>query len=335
MRMLRYLLALLAAALISATPAAAHEVRPAYLEIREIAPGEYDLLWKTPAKGDMRLSLDVSLPVVCTSLTVPRTVLAGGAVIARWRESCPGGLAGAEVGVSGLRATLTDAIVRFEPLEGGDATLLLSPDAPAAVIPERQSWSSVLADYVALGFEHILLGVDHLAFVLALILLVGNPGRLLGAVTAFTIAHSLTLAATTFGWVQLASAPVEASIALSIAFVAAEALRVRAGGQSLTSRWPWTASLAFGLLHGFGFAGALREIGMPSDAALLALFAFNIGVEAGQIAFIAAVLALGLIWRRLRVPAPDWAPAAPAYIIGVVGCFWFIERTFTILAGGA
>jgi hydrogenase/urease accessory protein HupE len=188
-----------------------------------------------------------------------------------------------------------------------------------------------------LGVEHILLGFDHLMFVLALVLLVRNPGRLFGAITAFTVAHSITLAGTTFGWVRLPSSPVEAVIALSIMFVAVEIMRVRAGKISLTAMMPWLASFAFGLLHGFGFAGALREIGMPEDAAPLALLFFNLGVEAGQVAFIAAVLLVMFAWRRFAPPSfntprvGDIAWRTPVYIIGITSAYWFVERTVGVL----
>lgn len=311
--------------------AAAHEVRPAFLQIREVGHETYDILWKTPAQGDMRLALDVILPPGCTSIAEPRTVMLDGAVIARWRETCPGGLVGRTLGVSALDRTLTDAIVRYEPETGRAITLRLTPDKPSASIPARQPWMSVAATYFVLGVEHILLGFDHLLFVLALLLLVRDLPRLLGAVSAFTVAHTLTLAGTTFGLVRLPSAPVEASIALSIAFLAAEIMRARAGQPSLTRQWPWIAAFGFGLLHGFGFAGALREIGLPEDAVALALLFFNLGVEAGQILFIA--VALAVIWvLRKAIPAPPvWALNAPVYGIGVVAAFWFIERTATLL----
>ncbi|MDZ4760871.1 MAG: HupE/UreJ family protein [Alphaproteobacteria bacterium] len=312
-------------------PAAAHEVRPAYLEIRETAPGAYDILWKTPAQGNMRLNLDVVLPDACTSVTEPHTVLVEGAVVARWRETCSGGLVGREIGIANLDTTLTDAIVRFEPLGGAAKTLRLTADQTSAILPARQPWSEVAWTYSRLGVEHILLGFDHLLFVLALLLLVGDWRRLVGAISAFTLAHSLTLAGTTFGWISLAPAPVEAAIALSIVFLAAEILRARAGRPGLMQLWPWLAAFGFGLLHGFGFAGALREIGVPEDAAPLALLFFNIGVEAGQIVFILGVLAFLALWRRFASIAPAWSLPIPAYIIGTGASFWFIERTAAML----
>ena len=321
------LLMMLAASLFGTGAAQAHEVRPAYLEIREIEAGEYDILWKTPAIGAMRLDLDVMFPETCVTVTEPNTLLVGGSVLARWRESCPGGLTGTTIGVANLDATLTDALVRFEPVTGKPKTLRLTPEAPQGVIPERQPWTEVAVSYFTLGVEHILSGIDHLLFVLTLLMLVGDLRRLTGAITTFTIAHSLTLAGTTFGWVRLPSAPVEATIALSIAFVAAEVLRARDGRAGLTQRWPWLASFSFGLLHGFGFAGALREIGLPEEDTPLALLFFNVGVEAGQLMFIAAVLVLVGLWRRFGREVPKWVEAAPVYIIGAFACFWFIDRT--------
>jgi hydrogenase/urease accessory protein HupE len=255
------------------------------------------------------------------------------AVIQRWRMSCPGGLVGKALVIENLDSTLTDAIVRFEPLTGAPKTLRLNGAAPSAQIPAQQGWSEVAGTYFKLGVEHILFGFDHLLFVLCLLMLVGDLKRLFGAITAFTLAHSITLAGTTFGWLHLSAAPVEASIALSIMFVAAEILRARNGRSSVMQRWPWVASFSFGLLHGFGFAAALREIGIPDDAAPLALLFFNLGVEAGQVAFVLAVLLVRAAWRRYAPATPAWSWRAPPYLAGGMAAFWFIERTAKILLG--
>ena len=332
MRLVRLLVWLSAAAAI-APAALAHEIRPAYLQIREVAPGSYDLLWKTPAQGEMRLALNVLLPEACVDAAEPRSTMVDGAVIQRWRTTCTGGIVGKRVGVENLSQTLTDAIVRFEPMDGQAVTLRVSPDNPAFVIPARQAWTDVAGAYFGLGVEHILFGFDHLMFVLALLILVSNLQRLLAAVTAFTVAHSLTLAGTTLGWISLPGAPVEATIALSIMFLAVEIMRVRAGRRSLTAMMPWLASFSFGLLHGFGFAGALRDIGIPQDAVGTALLFFNLGVEAGQLLFIAAVLALVIAWRRAKAPSPTWALQAPVYVIGACSAYWFIERTWGVFTG--
>lgn len=334
MKALLRLLILLAGLGALQAPALAHEVRPAYLEIREIAAGEYDILWKTPAQGVMRLALDVVLPEGCTTVGEPRTILLDASVLARWRETCPEGLVGQEIGVDRLKATLTDALVRFEPLDGAAVTLRLTPDAPSATIPAKQGWSDVAGTYFGLGVEHILLGFDHLIFVLALLLLVRGVGRLAGAITAFTLAHSLTLAGATLGVFSLPPSPVEATIALSIIFVAVEIMRVRAGADSLTARMPWLVSFSFGLLHGFGFAGALREIGLPQDAVGSALLFFNLGVEGGQLLFVAAVLLARFAWRSTKLPEPGWMAVAPVYLIGGTAAFWFIERMAGIIQPG-
>lgn len=324
--MIRRLLLVLTA-LILAPAALAHEIRPAFLQVREIEPNLYDFLWKTPARGDMRLALNVIQPGECANASEPRSMLVDGAVIQRWRARCEGGLVGKTLAVENLAQTLTDTIVRIELLGRSPQTLRLTPDEPSAAIPDRQPWTDVAITYFRLGVEHILLGFDHLMFVLALLLLIRNVKRLVGAVTAFTIAHSLTLAGTTFGWVKLASAPVEATIALSIMFLAVEIMRVGAGRESLTAKLPWLASFAFGLLHGFGFAGALREIGMPEDAVAISLLFFNLGVEAGQLVFVCVVLFGLTAWRRISLPSPAWAWRAPVYVIGVTSAFWFVERT--------
>ncbi|PQA89584.1 HupE/UreJ family protein [Hyphococcus luteus] len=312
-------------------PAAAHEVRPAYLQIREIEPSTYDILWKTPAQGDMRLALNVVLPPDCRNLSEPRLTPVNGAAIERWRTVCKGGLPGKKIIIENLETSLTDAIMHFEPLSGSPKTLRMNAAAPRAEIPAKQSLWDVAGAYFHLGVEHILFGFDHLLFVLCLLILVGDVKRLLGAVTAFTLAHSITLAGTTFGWMSLAIAPVEACIALSIAFLAAEIVRTRHGETGAMQRWPWIAAFGFGLLHGFGFASALREIGLPDGAVPLALLFFNLGVEAGQILFIASVLAVMLLWRRAAPPPPQWAQRAPPYAAGIIAGFWFVERTVSIL----
>ncbi len=326
----------LAALLAFAPAAAAHEIRPAFLQIHEVEPNTYDMLWKTPAQGEMRLALNVIEPKDCIKAGEPRSSMVGGAVLQHWRTVCNGGIVGKPIEIENLSHTLTDVIIRYEPLDGSDKTLRVKPDNPVTKIPAAQAWTEVASTYFFLGVEHILLGFDHLMFVLALLLLVRDVHRLIGAITAFTVAHSLTLAGTTFSWIKLASAPVEATIALSIMFVAVEIMRLRAGRSSLTATMPWFASFSFGLLHGFGFAGALRQIGVPEDAAPLALLFFNLGVEAGQLTFIAAVLTIMFLWKRLAPTTlttrlGDYAWRAPVYVIGITSAFWFIQRTVVVL----
>ena len=305
----------------------AHEVRPAYLELRETAPDTYEVLWKVPANGEMRLAIYVQFPADARQISEPRGMISGAAHIERWRIQRPGGLDGQSIAIEGLSSTKIDALVRVTDAAGVAQTFRATPDAPSVTITAAASGWQIARTYTALGFEHILLGIDHLLFVLALVLLVKGWKRLVGTITAFTIAHSITLALATLGFVHVPGPPVEACIALSIVFVAAEILRSRAGKPGLTARAPWVVAFTFGLLHGLGFAGALSEVGLPQHAIPLSLLFFNVGVELGQLTFIAAVLSLAAPARRIPLPLPRWAPLIPPYAIGALAMFWVIERT--------
>ena len=304
----------------------AHEVRPAYLELRETAPGNFDVLFKTPMRGDARLALDVSFSGSVKRASPVTSRARDSAMIQTWRLSAIEPLAGQEVRIDGLASTMTDALVRVEFIDGREWIERLTPGAPRATIPAGQSGWSVAVAYLQLGVEHILLGVDHLLFVLTLILIAPNTRQLVMAITAFTVAHSVTLAAATLGLVNVPPPPVEAAIALSIAFVALEIVRAQEGEADIAARAPWVVALAFGLLHGFGFAGALSEVGLPSGHIPAALLFFNVGVEIGQLVFVAVVLSLAAFFRLARNPLPRWATVAPAYLIGSLAMFWVIER---------
>ncbi len=306
----------------------AHEVRPAYLELRETTPGTYDALWKVPARGDnMRLALYVKLPDETRQLTEPRGRFTDDAYVERWQFKNEGGLSGHNIGIDGLSATRVDTLIRMTSLDGVTQTLRATPDAPYVTVAATASNWSVAGTYTALGVEHILLGIDHLLFVLALVLLVKGWRKLLGTITAFTVAHSITLAAATLGFVHVPGPPVEACIALSIVFVATEIVRSRQGRQGLTERAPWVVAFTFGLLHGLGFAGALSGVGLPQNAIPIALLFFNVGVEIGQLAFITLVLGIAAILRQSPVQAPSWGWRIAPYAIGSVAMFWVIERT--------
>jgi hydrogenase/urease accessory protein HupE len=304
----------------------AHEVRPGYLAVRQTDTESFDVLWKVPAKGDLRLSLDARFPENCKEPAPRSSYFSGGASTQRWSVICPGGLTGGTIAIDGLSGTMTDVLVRIERSDGTTLVTRLSPSDPSFVVEAVPSAMNVVGTYLGLGVEHILLGIDHLLFVLALLILVEGRRRLVGTVTAFTIAHSLTLGAATLGFVNVPQTPVEAIIALSIVFVASEIVRARQGRPGLAQRWPWIVAFTFGLLHGFGFAGALTEIGLPAQAVPLALLFFNVGVELGQLAFIAAVGVVIVVARRLALPQPTWAWRVPAYGIGAVAAFWSIER---------
>jgi hydrogenase/urease accessory protein HupE len=311
--------------------ALAHEVRPAYLELRQTGQETYDALWKVPGQGeDLRLGLHLEFPAGCANVTQPRGSMVNNAFTERRTVKCAGGLAGGTIHIAGLAATLTDVLVRIEGLDGSTQVTRLSPSTPSFVVVVAPSALAVARTYLVLGVEHILLGVDHLLFVLALLILVKGRRRLIATVTAFTLAHSLTLAAATLGFVHVPGPPVEAAIALSIVFVAAEIVHSRQGKTGLTERFPWIVAFTFGLLHGFGFASALREVGLPQSAIPVALLFFNVGVESGQLLFIAAVFAvMGLariVTRRIRVPQPAWVWRVPPYAIGSVAAFWIIQR---------
>ncbi|MFG0282933.1 MAG: HupE/UreJ family protein [Phycisphaerales bacterium JB039] len=314
--------------LICAAPglARAHEVRPAYLELRQTAPDTFDVLWKVPARGDLRLGLYVRMPESCEQLSEPRAMFSGDAYIERWSVREADGLVGGEIHIDGLQTMLTDVLVRIERLDGSTQVVRLTPTAPSVTVVASPGPWDVAWTYLVLGVEHILLGIDHLLFVLALLLLVKGWKRITGTVTAFTLAHSVTLALATLGVVQVPPAPVEAIIALSIVFVAAEIVHSSQGRPGLAERWPWVVAFTFGLLHGLGFAGALREVGLPHNAIPLALLQFNVGVEIGQLMFIGAVMILWAGLRKLPVEKPPRLVLAPAYLIGAVAMYWVIER---------
>ena len=318
------ILAALLVLLIVAPLAQAHEVRPAYLRVQQESAEQFNLLWRVPARGDMRLGIYIGLPETCKDLGEKLAWQEGGTHIERWSVQCQGGLFGKEIEVLGLTSTVIDALARIERLDGTTQVERVTPANPSFVVRESESLSEVIATYTLLGFEHILLGIDHLLFVFALLLLVPGRRMLIWTITSFTLAHSLTLAAATMGWVHVPQSPVEAVIALSILFVAMEIVHWKQGRPGITRRWPWLVAFTFGLLHGFGFAGALSEIGLPEHAIPMALLFFNVGVELGQLAFIAGVL---LAWAVLkRISWPQWAWRGPVYAIGSMAAFWTIER---------
>jgi hydrogenase/urease accessory protein HupE len=340
MRRIFVLVAVLEALL--AQPTRADELRPGYLELRQTASGTYSLLFKIPARGeDMRLAIYVHLPEGTQDMAPPRGSFSNGTYVERRTIRRDRGLVGQAITIEGLSATTTDVLVRVERLAGAMQTERLSPTRTEFVVQATPSAGEVAATYLRLGVEHILFGFDHLLFVLALVILVREWRRVAVTVTAFTIAHSITLAAATLGFVNVPGPPVEAAIALSIMLVAVEIVNARQGRPSLTARLPWLVAFSFGLLHGFGFAGALAEVGLPQYAIPVALLFFNMGVEIGQLAFVAAVLSL--IWLLRYAASQLLKPAltkrafegldvAAAYGIGAVAAYWLIERTTALFA---
>ena len=330
-RAFRWLGRLLAGAVVAAIAnhaAIAHEARPAYLELTETLPDRYDVVWRTPVSAGVRLPVVLRFPDEAKNLVEPRLHELPDSIVERRIITAPGGLGGKRIEFVGLQGTITDVLVRMQTHDGVVSTALVRPSRPNLDIVATPGAATVATAYLVHGIKHILLGYDHLLFVLALILIVPKLRVLVTTVTAFTLAHSITLALATLGFVHAPAPPTEAAIALSILLLASEIMRSYSGQPSFTARWPWLVAFAFGLLHGFGFASALAEVGLPKGDIPLALFAFNVGVELGQLAFIAAVLiALGLA-RRIPIPDAVSRQAKPiaTYAIGSLAAFWFVDR---------
>jgi HupE/UreJ protein len=319
---------------VSAPAVVAHEVRPAYLELRQTGADTYDVLWKVPGRGeDLRLGLDVDLPAGCTRVGAPRASMINGAVTERWTARCAGGLDGGTLRIAGLSATMTDVLARLERLDGTTQVTRLTPSSPSFVVAAPAGALGVARTYTVLGIEHILSGIDHLLFVLALIIITRGGWTLVKTVTAFTVSHSITLSLAALGYVHVPSRPVEAVIALSIVFVAAEIVRGQQGRVTFTARAPWIVALTFGLMHGLGFAGGLSEAGLPDGHIPTALLFFSLGVETGHFLFIGAVLSLIALGHRAAsglAPLDGQRAASirllPAYAIGGVAMFWVLQR---------
>jgi hydrogenase/urease accessory protein HupE len=306
--------------------ASADELRPAFLSIREKAPGKFAVIWKVPAAGDRRLALYARLPEACTPESDSIKGFESGSYFERWTVDCRDGLSGQSIAVDGLAESAADVLVRIEYRDGQTQAARLNASATRLVVAGGQTASEVARTYFLLGIEHILTSLDHLLFVLALIFLIGSYWRLVEAITAFTVAHSITLAGAALGYLSLPQEPVEAAIALSIAFLARELVKVRSCRLRASETRPWIMAFAFGLLHGFGFAGALKDIGLPQRDIPVALLSFNIGVEAGQLLFVLAVIAgLKATAALFDVPA---APARllTAYAIGTASTVWLFTR---------
>lgn len=307
-----------------------HALQPGYLELRLIDTDRYSVLWKKPANRGKPMAISPVLPEQCDQTRPPQMVWDGAAYLSRWTAHCRGGLEGGEIHIDGLDQTSTDVLIRFELTDGSVDSRRLTPGDSSFTIPTIPSHFEVVRTYLLLGFKHILEGIDHLMFVLALLILVKGKRRLVITVTSFTLAHSLTLVCATLGLVTIPGPPVEAVIALSIMFVASEIIHGRSGNSGLTEKYPWVVAFIFGLLHGLGFAGALAQIGLPQSAIPIALLFFNVGVEAGQLFFIVCVFSIILVGKeiisRLNTQKMMWVSNVPPYFIGSVAAFWIIQR---------
>ncbi len=321
---------LLLACLVASTDA--HELRPAYLEMRQTGSETFDVMWKVPARGDLRLGLHVRFPEFCKEVQERVAYTANNAHIERWKVQCPGGIAGQTITIDGLSSMLTDVLIRLQWSDGATETVRLNAEQTEYIVKGSPGWHQVAGAYTWMGIEHILLGVDHLLFVLGLLLIVRGVRTLVETITAFTVAHSISLALAVFGIVNVPARPVDAAIALSIVFLGAEILHARRGQQGLTVRFPWIVAFAFGLLHGLGFAGALTSLGLPPTDIPLALLFFNVGVEIGQLLFVLFFVVMAWAFRTLQVVWPKWSEPVPAYVIGTLASYWFIGR-FLVLIG--
>ena len=312
-------------------PTRADEFKPAYLQLTQVDQETYDVLWKIPAIDESTtLRVTPQFPDGTEALTEVRSTFSRGVTLLRWRIRAPEGLDGKAVFFSQLSETRIDVLARLVRLDGSVQLERIVPVSPRFVLKPSPGPLEVVKTYTVLGIEHILTGFDHLLYILGMLILVGGWRRILATMSAFTATHSLTLTAAALGWVHVPQAPVEACIALSIVFVAREIVQVHRGRPGITTRWPWAVALTFGLMHGFGFAGALAEVGLPQSSIPVALLFFNVGVEIGQLLFVGAVLTVIAVgWRAAQ--QHRWSQAAglwriAPYAIGALASFWLVER---------
>ncbi len=311
----------------------AHESRPAYLEMTETAPGRYDVLWRTPLLSGARLPVMLQLPSDARNVSEPAVQELPDSLVERRLIEVAGGLSGRRIEFVGLQATITDILVRVQLLDRERSTTLVHPSQPWIDIAAARGSLAVAFGYFVAGVHHILLGADHLLFVLGLLLIVRDRWMLVKTISAFTVAHSITLALATLGYATPSAAPLNAAIALSILFLGPEITRAWRGETSLTVRHPWVVAFAFGLLHGFGFASGLTTMGLQKAEIPVALLMFNVGVEAGQLAFVALILLLERAFRVLEMRWPRAIEALPAYTVGSLGAYWTIQRVAMLVAG--
>jgi hypothetical protein len=306
----------------------AHESQPGLLELNQLAENRYEVVWRAPIYYGQPHPARVALPEDWQTLGEPTVrELPDSALHRRIVEVPDGGINGTVIRFPGLEGTITDVFVRVSRLDGSEVSQVVRPVAPSAELRGERPWYLSSGEYLVLGFNHILMGVDHLLFVLGLLIIVQGRMMLIKTITAFTVAHSITLALATLGYASIPGPPLNAAIALSILFLGPEIVRVWRGQTSFTIRHPWVVAFAFGLLHGFGFASGLSTVGMPKAEIPLALLAFNVGVELGQLAFVFLMLLMIRAFRVLEFHWPRWAELLPGYAVGSLGAFWTIQRT--------
>lgn len=310
----------------------ADTINPSLLNIKESKLGWYDVTWKVPVKNNRSLDLRMHLPESFEIIgTVVQRVDPGALIETSRHKTLKSSIMGEKISVDGLDQTQSQVLLRIELNDGSIFSKILKAEASEFIIPLKASKLDVAFEYWEMGTIHILEGTDHLLFVFALLLIVVGFKALIKAITAFTVAHSITLILTTLGMISLPSAPTEAIISLSIMFLAAEIIHKYNGQISLTERYPWVVAFIFGLFHGLEFAGALAEIGIPQHEVSLALLMFNVGVETGQLLFILGVLSIITLLRSLPFKVPEGALQTVPYVIGTIAAFWTIERVISFL----
>jgi len=328
MRLSLFVVILFLTGLGAAVNLSAHEIRPALLTITEQKPGWFEVTWKVPMRGDGILAIKPVFPAGMVPYGPPSSHTVPGANIQYATYQIEeGSLAGEAITIDGLTILQIDVMVRIKFADGSTHSAILRPKSPSLKIPARGTKAAIAWIYLRMGVEHILQGIDHLLFILGLLLIVGNRYRLLfETITAFTIAHSITLGIATLGYASAPVPPLTAAIALSILFLGPEIVRVWRGQTSFTIRHPWVVAFAFGLLHGFGFASGLTTLGLARAEIPIALLLFNVGVEIGQLFFVLIILLLERSFRILEIHWPRWAYLAPGYAVGSLGAYWTIQR---------
>jgi hydrogenase/urease accessory protein HupE len=318
--------------LIASSFSQAHKLAPSLLQLTELEPGQFEVYWKTPKLTSAGQKLEPVFPAHCTAQSPAVMSGEGTGLVGRWLIQCQQPMAGETLSVRGMASTGTATLVKVQWSGGGKVQGLINARNPSMSIPDQQSSAEIIADYVALGAEHIWLGVDHLLFVLALVMLVTTSRKLVWTITAFTVGHSMTLSLVSLGYLNYPVSLIEFTIALSILVLAIELARPQSGDHWI-SKNSWLVAVSFGLLHGMGFAGALREVGLPAGDIPLALFSFNIGIELGQLAFIFVCLGLAAAFLRYAqqlIVAGRWVLV---YSIGSLSAYWCIERGLSVITG--
>lgn len=310
----------------------AHESQPGTLDLRQVDRDRYEVTWRAPIYFGRPHPARLELPEQWKTAVEPTVrQLADSQLFRRVVTVGNQGVEGSVIRFPGLESTITDVFVRLNRLDGTVMTAVVRPTKPYARLRGERTWYQTAGEYTGLGFHHILQGVDHLLFVLGLLLIVARRMTLVKTISAFTVAHSITLALATLGFASVPLPPLNAAIALSILFLGPEIVRTWRGGSSLTIRYPWVVAFIFGLLHGFGFASGLSTTGMPKVELPPALLSFNLGVELGQLVFVFIALALVSSFKTLEVRWPTWVEAAPGYVVGGLGAYWTIQRTMLLL----